>query len=199
MHPKSIKRLINFSDAVIAIAVTLLVLPLVDRAANSHISSYGSFVSSYGSLILIFIISFVVICRYWEVHHELFSTVLSFTKPLFWLNALWLLSIALIPFTSELLGNNSSNSTFIRSIYIVSLLLTSYIGVAIQLVIIHTPAIQNTSRNKLLDKSYGLVTAGAMTLVLIVNILLPSVGLWSLLLLIPTGYLRKMFPDKKGS
>jgi uncharacterized membrane protein len=195
---KNFERFINFSDAVIAIAVTLLVLPLVERAANSNIDSYSKFVSSFGNLLFIFLLSFVVICRYWEVHHDLFNTVKSFNIRLFWLNAAWLASIALIPFTSELIGNNG-DSVFITSLYIGSLLITSYIGVAIQWEIVHSPSIQKPSAAKSLNSTYGVASAVAMTLALVISILFPGIGVWALLLLIPAGYISKVLRDKKIS
>lgn len=188
---KSLDRFVNFSDAVMAIAVTLLVLPLAQRASDLHVTSYAQFWSAFSHLILIFVLSFVVICRYWEVHHNLLNSVSSFNIGLFWLNAAWLLSIALIPFTSELIGNNSNNNVFINSIYIGSLLITSYLGVAIQLVILHSPSIQKSSLSKKLPSTYGIASAIAMTLALLLNIVLPSVGIWSLLLLIPVGYVSR--------
>jgi uncharacterized membrane protein len=195
---KNFERFINFSDAVIAIAVTLLVLPLVERAASSNIDTYSKFVSSFGNLLFIFLLSFVVVCRYWEVHHDLFSTLKSFNIRLFWLNAAWLASIALIPFTSELIGSNG-NSVFITSCYIGSLLITSYIGVAIQWEIVHSPSLQKPSAPKSLNSTYGLASAVAMTLALVISILFPKVGVWALLLLIPAGYASKVLHDKNVS
>lgn len=195
---KNFERFINFSDAVIAIAVTLLVLPLVEHATKSNIDSYKEFVSSFGNLLFIFLLSFVVICRYWEVHHDLFNTLKSFSVPLFWLNAAWLASIALIPFTSELIGNHG-NSAFITSLYIGSLMVTSYIGVAIQWEIVRSPTLQKPSAAKSLNNTYGLASATAMTLALIVSILLPQVGVWALLLLVPANYVSRVLRGKKAS
>jgi uncharacterized membrane protein len=195
---KNFERFINFSDAVMAIAVTLLVLPLVEHATSSSITSYRGFVSSFGNPLFIFLLSFVVICRYWEVHHNLFSNLKSFNTRLFWLNASWLVSIVLIPFTSELLGN-SSESVFITSIYIGSLLITSYLGVAIEWEILHSPILQKPSAAKSLRSTYGLVTAIAMTLALAISIMFHDIGLWALLLLVPASYISKALQNKRLS
>jgi uncharacterized membrane protein len=193
---KNYERFINFSDAVIAIAVTLLVLPLVEHATSSNISSYRGFMSSFGNPLFIFLLSFVVICRYWEVHHDLFSSLDSFSTRLFWLNAAWLVSIVLIPFTSELLGNNAE-SVFITGVYIGSLLITSYIGVAIQWEIVHSPYLQKPSAAKSLNNTYGLASAIAMTLALVISIVFHEIGLWALLLLVPASYISKTLQDKR--
>jgi uncharacterized membrane protein len=191
------ERFVNFSDAVIAIVVTLLVLPLVERATTAHVSSYGQFNATFGSLLFIFLLSFVVICRYWEVHHDLFNNLKTFNAALFWLNVAWLISIALIPFTSELLGNNSGSSSFITSLYIASLLVTSYVSVAIQVTITHSPQLQRPGAAKSLDKTYGVASAIAMTLALIISIILPSVGTWALLLLIPASQIGRRWQAKR--
>jgi uncharacterized membrane protein len=135
---------------------------------------------------------------YWEVHHNLFSNLKSFNTRLFWLNAAWLVSIVLIPFTSELLGN-SSESVFITSIYIGSLLITSYLGVAIEWEIVHSPTLQKPSAAKSLHSTYGLVTAIAMTLALAISIMFHDIGLWALLLLVPASYISKALQNKRLS
>lgn len=193
---KNFERFVNFSDAVMAIAVTLLVLPLVERATDAHINSYNAFRSSFGHLLLIFLLSFVVICRYWEAHHDIFNSLKSFNLRLFWLNAAWLISIALIPFTSEIIGNDTTNSTFVTGLYIGSLLITSYIGVAIQWEIIHAPSLQKPSAAQSLRLTYGLVGAVAMTLALVVSILFPDIGIWALLLVIPVSHFRSFTQQK---
>jgi uncharacterized membrane protein len=193
---KNFERFINFSDAVIAIAVTLLVLPPVEHATSSTISSYQGFISNFGNPLFIFLLSFIVICRYWEVHHDLLNSLKSFNVRLFWLNAAWLISIVLIPFTSELLGNNSK-SAFITGIYIGSLLITSYIGVALQWEIVHSPYLQKPTAAKSLHATYGVASAIAMTLALVISIVFHGIGLWALLLLIPASYISKTFRNQR--
>jgi uncharacterized membrane protein len=192
---KDFERFINFSDAVIAIAVTLLVLPLVERATSSNISSYREVMSSFANPLFIFLLSFVVICRYWEVHHDLFSNLRGFNVRLFWLNAAWLISIAFIPFTFQLLGN-SAESVFITGVYIGSLLITGYIGVAIQWEIARSPYLQKSSVVKSVNSAYGLASAIAMTLALVISIAFHQVGLWALLLLIPASYISRILRDR---
>ena len=108
-----IDRLVNFSDAVIAIAVTLLVLPLVDRAADVRFDSFTHLYGAVGQEFWIFLISFVVICRFWLVHYRLFRSLKSFDGAIFWLNAWWLLSIVLTPFPTELIGRGTANNSMV--------------------------------------------------------------------------------------
>jgi uncharacterized membrane protein len=64
---KSVDRLVAFTDAVVAIAITLLVLPLADlvhEAAAKHETSW-EVISKNQSQIFSFLLSFVVIARMW--------------------------------------------------------------------------------------------------------------------------------------
>jgi hypothetical protein len=73
---------------VIAIAVTLLVLPLVDEASSDRASSLRALLDESGGELFVFVLSFVVICRFWLVHHDMFRTLWTLDGRLFWLNAL---------------------------------------------------------------------------------------------------------------
>ncbi|VVJ23864.1 protein of uncharacterised function DUF1211 [Amycolatopsis camponoti] len=68
------ERLTFFSDAVVAIAITLLALelPLPEGATNAELlRSLGHHQSEYVS----FLISFIVIAVHWRAHHRLFPFV----------------------------------------------------------------------------------------------------------------------------
>jgi hypothetical protein len=69
-QPRDVERLTYFSDAVIAIAVTLLVLPLANAASADEITSLQALRDQSGGEIFVFLLSFVVICRFWLVHHR---------------------------------------------------------------------------------------------------------------------------------
>lgn len=193
-----IDRLVNFSDAVIAIAVTLLILPLVDRAGELDIASPASFISATGQQFLLFLLSFIVICRFWLIHHNLLHSLEKFNASLFWLNALWLLSIVVIPFPTELLGRATGDSTFITGIYIANLLLTTVAGLAIQYQIRFHPGLQKPkSRQPVIYQ--GLSAALALCLALSVSLLVPAVGLWSLMLLFLSGVIEKVLRRIMGN
>ena len=98
-------RVLNFSDGVFAIAITLLVLTLeVPESA----SDLGNELSDQTPDIFAFALSFAVLGRIWWVfHHRLFSELAAFDGPLIAFNFLYLALVALVPFTSELLGDYS--------------------------------------------------------------------------------------------
>lgn len=102
-----IERLLFFSDAVMAIAMTLLIIEI----KPPHISGLTNHeaLESMRSLIpkfIAFFISFFVIAIYWRAHHHLFGFVNKYTDKLIWLNILFLLSIVLMPFSSAFYSEN---------------------------------------------------------------------------------------------
>ena len=95
-------RLTFFSDAVVAIALTLLAIELpVPTGATA--SAFWLSVEHDDGHYAAFLISFVVILTAWRGHHELFRYARRADARLISLNAGWLLGIILNPFATELL------------------------------------------------------------------------------------------------
>lgn len=102
-----IERIVFFSDAVIAIAMTLLIIEIKAPHIQNH--SDAAVMESLSELIpkfIAFFISFFVIAIYWKSHHHLFGHLKSFTPKLLWLNIAFLLSIVLMPFSSAFYSEN---------------------------------------------------------------------------------------------
>lgn len=95
-------RLMMFSDGVFAIAITLLVLPLTD--AEIPEDGVGNALAELWPRIFTFALSFVVIGRYWIVHHRMFGRIVRSDTTLLMLNLLYLFGIAFLPFPTSVLG-----------------------------------------------------------------------------------------------
>jgi uncharacterized membrane protein len=98
-----LERLILFSDAVFAIAITLLVIEIkipevsADQVTDTHLlHKLAELIPKF----IGFIISFLLIGQYWMVHHRMFGFVINFNQRLIWLNILFLLATALMPFST---------------------------------------------------------------------------------------------------
>ena len=99
-------RLEAFSDGVIAIIITIMVLEL--KLPN------GSDFSSLRPLVPVFIsyiLSFVFIGIYWSNHHHLIQTVSKVTGSILWANLHLLFWLSLIPFCTKWMGVNGFTST----------------------------------------------------------------------------------------
>jgi uncharacterized membrane protein len=101
----SAERLIFFSDAVVAIAITLLALnlpPVVGRTDTLVLSSLRANVNAY----LPFLISFIVIGAHWRAHHRLYQYVERIDSRLISIDMVWLLMIIITPYATRVLSGN---------------------------------------------------------------------------------------------
>ena len=97
-------RVLFFTDAVFAIAITLLAIELkVPKAVNGNVSLDTRGLVSFG-------ISFVVIGLFWIGHHGIFRYIVAFDRPLISINLLFLGTIALLPYPTKLLEIGQSGS-----------------------------------------------------------------------------------------
>jgi uncharacterized membrane protein len=109
-----LERMILFSDAVFAIAITLLVIEMKIPEIPKELVTEELLGKSLGHLIprfVGFLVSFLIIGLYWTVHHRLFGFVTNYTQKLLWLNLFFLFAVALMPF-----------STGFYSVYIIKLM-----------------------------------------------------------------------------
>ena len=99
----TLDRLMAFSDGVIAIAITILVLG-IDIPEGHRFSESGliGFLGRIGHDVAIYAVSFVAVATFWLQHHALFLYLRYCNRALIWLNTLFLFSVTLIPFLSKL-------------------------------------------------------------------------------------------------
>jgi uncharacterized membrane protein len=95
---RQLERLIFFSDAVFAIAITLLVLDLRVPDSSASIELAGMGPKLFG-----FALSFAVIGAYWLYHHVLFGPLLREDLLLRVTNLAFLASIVFLPFPTSVI------------------------------------------------------------------------------------------------
>ncbi|MEU0531070.1 TMEM175 family protein [Amycolatopsis tolypomycina] len=101
------ERLTFFSDAVVAIAITLLALelPLPEGATSAELlRSLGHHQSEY----VAFLISFIVIGGHWRAHHRLFNYVTTLGGGLARLTFGWLLMQVIMPFATKVIAEDGA-------------------------------------------------------------------------------------------
>ncbi len=114
------ERLIFFSDAIIAIAITLLALNLkLDVAANEHITFKDLLVP--WEKYLAFILSFINIAGFWKNHHYIYTYIKKIDEKLLLINICWLLLIVILPFATTLLSAHFGDTP---AIFLYSLIIT---------------------------------------------------------------------------
>lgn len=88
-------RLEAFTDAVIAIIMTILVLELHQPGSNTWSALIG-----LEHKILIYVISFFTLVIYWNNHHHLFLVVKKINGQVLWRNSIFIFSLSLFPFAT---------------------------------------------------------------------------------------------------
>jgi uncharacterized membrane protein len=106
-------RVLFFSDAIFAIAITLLVVeirvPGVEEAGQQLRSALPNIYS--------FAISFAVIGLFWMGHHSLFRYIVVLDRPLITINLAFLGTIAFLPYPTALLGRGHGGPSEVAVIF----------------------------------------------------------------------------------
>ncbi|HET9682453.1 MAG TPA: TMEM175 family protein [Candidatus Limnocylindrales bacterium] len=106
------QRLITFSDAVFAIAATLLVIdlrpPMVssdvyEDALSRYLSQPGPFIATT--------IGFIVVGSYWSSHRRIFGLIHDTNGAIVWANLVFLFFVAIQPFLTAALAEHDPNQT----------------------------------------------------------------------------------------
>lgn len=105
-----IERIAFFSDAVIAIALTLLIIEIKAPHVEPGTDFAGQLLQLQHLMpeFISFIISFAVIIAQWRKHHGIFGRVIQYDRKLISLNSLFLFTIAIIPFSTSYFAHNTS-------------------------------------------------------------------------------------------
>ena len=98
-------RLEAFSDGVLAIIITIMVLEL----RVPHGGSIKALVPLY-PVFLSYVLSFVYLAIYWNNHHHMLHTCRKVTGSILWANLHLLFWLSLIPFTTGWMGENHFDS-----------------------------------------------------------------------------------------
>ncbi len=172
-------RVILFSDAVVAIAITLLVLPLLDIADEK--GPIGDVLGNASSQILMFFVSFAVVASFWVNHREIFQGVARVSSPMIWANMLWLAAIAFLPFPSEVLGDRGPDEAGVRAFYVGTMWACSLAQVLLSVIIVRSPGVWKGDERPEISLSSSIASALLFGVVFVVAVLVPSIGLYALL------------------
>ena len=123
--PYRTERFKAFVDAVVAIAMTLLILPLMEsvtEAASDNLTTAEFFAEHWGQL-MSFALSFLLIATFWMGHHRQYREVEGITTPLLWINVAWMATIVWLPVPTAMLGQMNTDALQ-ATVYIGTLIMT---------------------------------------------------------------------------
>jgi uncharacterized membrane protein len=181
-------RLVAFSDAVVAIAITLLALDLpvpTGATMSEFLSSVGHNYERY----VAFLISFLVIAAAWRRYHSVFRYIDRVDAQVRNYNVLWLLMIILNPFATRLLTSPGHSAVGPRTVQFGFYALLQVLSSAALLLTVHhvtahdlqapdTPPLTETQNDW---ESYGVMTGFAVS----IPLFLVTSNAWVLWILAP--------------
>ncbi len=138
-------RLEAFSDGVLAIIITIMVLGLHVPNGPDHATLGALWRSGAGSGLLTYLLSFVYVGIYWTNHHHMFQVTRHVTGGVLWANLGLLFCLSLFPFTTQWMDGTGFARTPVI-IYGVNLLVAAIAYYILQSVIIRTQGDQSALR-----------------------------------------------------
>jgi uncharacterized membrane protein len=190
-----------FIDAVVAIAMTLLILPLMESVTS--VSEQGGGAAHWFDVhqwqLITFVISFAVIASFWLNHHHLFARVHSVSTALLWVSCAWLLTIVWMPIATAMTGSMSTNDPLVKIVYIGSMFAASLLMLAQCLVLQANPWLHDVPGPELRRAIAGEITTALLFVVSLAVSLIPAVGLLALFLMMLTGPVYRIFARLLGA
>lgn len=111
-----VARVEAFSDGVLAILITIMVLELKAPEVEGLHALWALWPTFFA-----YVLSYMYIAIYWVNHHRLFSHARAVTNELVWANMALLFALSLLPFTTAYIGRHLSSAPA-AAIYLGSLL-----------------------------------------------------------------------------
>jgi uncharacterized membrane protein len=181
---RGLDRLITFLDAVVAIAITLLVLPLIELLAGASTARdvgtlLGDHLAQFGS----FALSFVVIARLWMAHHALTERVGAYDGPFLLINLSWAFTVVLLPFATQVTAVYGSERLAV-GLYVGTVTASSACVSALSVLVRRRPALRRegvAAGDVRLEAS--LATTGLLVGALVLGVAVPAVNYFAFFLL----------------
>ncbi len=118
------ERVAAFSDGVIAIIITIMVLELKLPEAAAKGDVWENFLAPLAPKLAIYALSFFIVGALWINHHQLLAVVRHITPQLIWTNLLLLFFMSLVPLSTGFLGEHPDSPRAV-SFYALTMALSS--------------------------------------------------------------------------
>jgi uncharacterized membrane protein len=187
---RNLNRLLTFVDAVVAIAITLLVLPLVEMTAavGGH-TSVRDLLAENQPALWGFLLSFAVIARLWFIQHRALRKVIAGNRRLeLWLVA-WMLTIVFLPFPTALVAR-APNQPATKILYIGTIAVSTLTLALVEQVITRHAVV--TDGGETVDVAAPLVNVALLLVALVITLAVPATSYLPLLLLVLDGPILRL-------
>ena len=178
---RDLDRFLTLVDAVVAIAITLLVLPLVDLTSEvGGKVSVADLLREHQAEFWAFLLSFAVIARLWFAQHRTMRHVLYSHHRVDELMVLWMLAIVFLPFPTALVAE-APDSALTKVLYIGTMVLGTVCLGVIKEIVVRRPELLDG--RGLPDPALTWASAGLMLIALAITLAVPATSYLPLLLL----------------
>jgi uncharacterized membrane protein len=184
-----------FIDAVVAIAMTLLILPLMESVGESAGNDDGAWewLHEHDTQLISFVLSFAIIAMFWMSHHRLFAVVEKVTSGLLWITMAWLLSIVWLPVATAMSGQMHADDTLVKVLYIGSMIITALLSIVTRLYLLGHPTLHvGTAQMLLRGMSADIAMTVLFAVALTVAVIWPGIGYFSMFLMTLVGPLQPL-------
>jgi uncharacterized membrane protein len=189
---RGLDRLVTFLDAVVAIAITLLVLPLIEVLAEDRGADLGVVLSDNLGQFGAFALSFVVIARLWLAHHAIVESVGGYDVLFLWLNLLWTFTIVLLPFATQVIAEFGTDRLSV-GLYIGTILASSSATTALVLLLRRRAPLRRQGVSAAdVDVAPSGVVTGLLALALVVGVVFRPVNFFAMFLLFLSGPVERL-------
>jgi uncharacterized membrane protein len=157
---RTLERITAYTDAVVAIALTLLALPLVTIADKSRADQpLGDLLATNRGDLLAAGVSFLVIAQFWRTHRQLYEGLVDYDETLLTLNTFWLMAMLFLPFPTARLFTESRLRTDSAVFYLGTMLVIGLLGLAQIWWVSRHPTLRGQHTGRL--PAHALLTAAA--------------------------------------
>lgn len=177
---RDLERFLTFVDAIVAIAITLLVLPLVEVGAEIGEGSVPELLAEHRIDILGFLLSFTVIARLWLAQHHIVRSLVRQSRPVVLLLA-WTLTIVFLPFPTALVVGTSADSVA-KLLYIGTMAVSSGLLAVLAWAIGRDRNLRDEDARP--DGLSAAATTVGFLLALVISLAFPAASYWPLLVLL---------------
>ena len=180
-------RLLTFLDAIVAIAITLLVLPLVELTQDvDSYASVGDLLRSNVSDIGAFALSFAVVSRLWFVQHDSARHLRRYDTRVAGLQMFWAASIVFLPFPTALVAS-ASDDPATKVLYFGTLVAAISAMAVTEWFLCRHPELTDADPEGDLGPASGVTNAALTVVALGITLAAPSTSYFPLLLLLLAG------------
>lgn len=190
-----------FADAVIAIAMTLLILPLMETVGETAQRGEGAthWLSAHSDQLVSFVLSFVLIALFWLDHYRFFEYVDRLDTALVWWMIGWLLSIVFLPVATALVGQVASNDSATKVLYVGTMIAISALLLAQRIYLTRHPELHHAPAVRLrMGIAAELATIACFVIALGVMLAVPSWGYYPLFVMFLSGVIQRVVARRMG-